>query len=164
MGKACFEQWLWNMAYVKIKHYHGNNGIFSAEEYCQECMDKRQSQSFSGVGVQHQNAWTKHAIQTIMYMACSFMVHFSLHLTDQVLDDISLWPFAGKHAVWLYNWVPNHLSGLTPLELLTKSKADHCDLLRLHVWGCPAKVLDPKLHDQTSGIGVLVLESFGVLE
>ncbi len=79
MGKACFEQWLWDMACAEVKHYHGNNGIFSAEEYLQECMDKGQSQSFSGIGAQHQNALAKHAIQTIMYMACSFMVHSSLH-------------------------------------------------------------------------------------
>jgi hypothetical protein len=70
MGKACFEQWLWDMAYAKVKHYHGNNGIFSAEEYRQECMDNGQSQSFSGIGAQHQNAQAKSAIQTIMYMAC----------------------------------------------------------------------------------------------
>jgi hypothetical protein len=75
------------------------------------------------------------------------MVHSSLHRTDQELDDISLWHFAVKHAVWLYNCAPNRLSGLTPLELLTKSKADHCDLLRLHVWGCLAIVLDPKLQN-----------------
>ncbi len=66
-----------------------------------------------------------------------------------MLDDISLWPIAVKHAVWPYNCITNHLSGLTLLELLTKSKADHRDLLRLHVWGCPAIVLDPKLqHDE----------------
>jgi hypothetical protein len=75
MCKACFEQWLWDMAYAKVKHYHGDDGIFSAEEYCQECMDKGQSQSFSGVGAQNQNARAKRAIQTIMYMACCFMVH-----------------------------------------------------------------------------------------
>jgi hypothetical protein len=39
MGKARFEQWLWDMACAKVKHYHSNNGIFSAEEYRQECMD-----------------------------------------------------------------------------------------------------------------------------
>jgi hypothetical protein len=69
MGKACFGQWLWDMAYAKVKHYHGNDGIFSAEEYCQEFMDKEQSQSFSGIGVQHQNARAKHGIQTMMYMS-----------------------------------------------------------------------------------------------
>jgi hypothetical protein len=46
MGKARFEQWLRNMAYVEVKHYHGDNGIFSAEEYCQECINKGQTQSF----------------------------------------------------------------------------------------------------------------------
>jgi hypothetical protein len=143
MGKTFFEQWLWNMAYAEVKHYHGNNGIFLAEEYRQECKNKGQSQSFSGVGAQHQNAQAEHAIQTIMYMAHCFMVHSSLHWIDQGLDDISLLPFAVKHAVWLYNCVTNCLSGLTLLELLTKSKADHGDLLRLHVWGCPAIVFDP---------------------
>jgi hypothetical protein len=37
-------------------------------------------------------------------------------------DDISLWPFAVKPTVWLYNRVPNQVSGLTPLELITKQK------------------------------------------
>jgi hypothetical protein len=122
MGKSCFEQWLWDMAYMEVKHYHGNNGIFSAEEYCLECKEKGQSQSFSGVGAQHQNARAERAIQRIMFMACSFMVHASLHWTDRGSDDILLWPFAVKHVVWIYNRVPNCQSGLTPLELLTKSK------------------------------------------
>ena len=34
-----------------------------------------------------------------------------------------------------------------PLELLTKSKADHHDLLCTHVWGCPAIVLEPQLQN-----------------
>ena len=82
MGKSRFEQWLWDMAYVEVKHYHGDNGIFSSEEYRAECLGKDQSQSFSGVGAQHQNARAERAIQTIMYMARSFMVHASLHWTD----------------------------------------------------------------------------------
>ena len=49
MGKACFQQWLWDMVYAKVKHYHGKNGIFSAEEYCQECINKGHFQSFSDV-------------------------------------------------------------------------------------------------------------------
>ncbi len=80
-------------------------------------------------------------------MAHSFMVHASLHWTDQGSDDISLWPSAVKHAVWIYNRVPNRQSGLTLLELLTKSKADHCDILRAHVWGCLAIVLEPQIQN-----------------
>jgi hypothetical protein len=62
-------------------------------------------------------------------------------------DDISLWPFAVKHAVWLFNRVPGRESGLTPLELITKQKADHRDILRSHVWVCPVYVLEPKLQN-----------------
>jgi hypothetical protein len=82
MDKARSEQWLWDVTYAEVKHCHGDNGIFSAEEYHQECSDKGQSQSFSGVGAQHQNARAERAIQTIMYMARCFMVHSSLHWTD----------------------------------------------------------------------------------
>jgi hypothetical protein len=68
MGKAHFEQWLWNQCVSEVKHYHGDSGIFSAEEYHHDCDEKGQSQSFSGVGTQHQNARAERAIQTIMYM------------------------------------------------------------------------------------------------
>ncbi len=49
--------------------------------------------------------------------------------------------------VWIYNRVPNCQSGLTQLELLTKSKADHRDILCAHVWGCSAIVLKPQLQN-----------------
>ncbi len=80
-------------------------------------------------------------------MARTFLVRSSLHWKDMGADDISLWLFAVKHMVWLYNRVPNQVSSLTPLELITKQKADHRDILRLHVWGCPAYVLEPKLQN-----------------
>jgi len=63
-----------------------------------------------------------------MYMARTFMVHSSLHWAE-------------------YNRLPYSDSGLTPMELLTRSKANHRDILRCHVWGCPVFVLDPKLQN-----------------
>jgi hypothetical protein len=65
MGKARFEQWLWDQCVSEVKHYQCDNGIFSAEEYRCDCEEKGQSQSFSGVGAQHQNARAERAIQTI---------------------------------------------------------------------------------------------------
>ncbi len=53
-----------------------------------------------------------------------------------------------KHAVWFYNRVPNFESGLTPLELHTKQKADHRDILCSHVWGSPSYVLEPQLQNE----------------
>jgi hypothetical protein len=90
MGKEQFKQWMYDHAYVDIKHFHGVNGIFSSEEYRQDCTDKMQSQSFLGVGAQHQNSIAEQAIQTIMYMARTFMVHSSLHWMDMGADNISL--------------------------------------------------------------------------
>ena len=62
MGKERFEQWLYDIACVKVKHYHGDNGIFSSEAYPKECSKKMQLQSFSGMGAQHQNSKAERAI------------------------------------------------------------------------------------------------------
>ncbi len=66
---------------------------------------------------------------------------------NMVLNIMQFGVFAVKHDVWLHNCIPNHLSGLTPMELPTKTKANHFDLLHTNVWGCPVDVLDPKLQD-----------------
>ena len=147
LAKSRLEEWLWELACVEINHIRSDNGVFVADEFRNDCAEKHQSQSFSGVGAQHQNARAERAIQTIMYMARTFMLHVSLHWTERGVDDLSLWPFAVKHAAWLYNRIPNRVTGLTPIELLTKTKADHRDILRTHVWGCPTFVLDANLQD-----------------
>ena len=82
MTKTCFEEWLQDLAYTEIKHSHSDNGIFAADVFHAICIRKHQSQSFSGVGAHHQNVHAKSAIQTIMYMARTFMLHVSLHLSE----------------------------------------------------------------------------------
>jgi len=142
-----FEEWLWEEAHAKVKHYHSDNGIFTAETFRQSCEEENQTQSFSGVGAKHQNAEAERAIQTVMYMARSFMIHAALHWGEDGSDNISLWSFAVDHAAWLYNRIPQRLSGITPLELMSHTKSDHKDLMRTHVWGCPVYVLEAKLQD-----------------
>ncbi len=66
---------------------------------------------------------------------------------EQGSDAVALWPFAVHHTVWLYNRLPNGVTGLSPMEILTGTRSDHRDLLRTHMWGCPVYVLDPKLQD-----------------
>ena len=99
----------------------------------------------SGAGAKHQNGRAERAIQTIMYMEHTFMIHILLLWNECGSDDITLWPFAVQHAAWLYNRLPNQVSGLTPLEILTGTHSDHRDLLRTHVWGYPVYILDPQL-------------------
>ncbi len=57
------------------------------------------------------------------------MVRVTLHWSKYGADDLALWGFAVKHAVWLHNCISNRLSGLKLLQLLTKTKANHHDLL-----------------------------------
>jgi hypothetical protein len=148
LGKIKFEEWLWEQACVEVKHYHSDNGIFTADMFRGDCNKKGQTQSFSGVGAQHQNARAERAIQSIMYMARTFMVHAALHWTSDNAEALSQWSFAVKHAAWLYNRVPRRDAGIAPLEFLTQTKhCTHRDLLRAHVWGCPVFVLDPKLQN-----------------
>jgi hypothetical protein len=109
---------------------------------------KHQQQTVYGVGVKHQNGHAEHSIQTSMSMAHTFMIHVSLHWDEQGSDAVALWPFAVRHAdLWLYNHLPNGVTGLSPMEILTGTRSDHQDLLCTHVWGCSVYVLDPKLQD-----------------
>ena len=146
-AKISFKEWLWEQSRLSVKHYHSDNGVFAAELFKDACKEEHQSQSFSGVGAQHQNAEAERAIQTVMYMARSFMIHAALHWGSDGSDDLSLWSFAVDYAAWLYNRIPQRLSGITPLEMITSTKSDHRDLLRSHVWGCPVYVLEPTLQD-----------------
>ncbi len=82
-----------------------------------------------------------------MYMAQTFMVHASLHWTESGSDDLSLWSFAVKHSVLVYNCDLNVRLGLTPLELITRECSDYKDLLCCHVWGYPVFVLEAKLQN-----------------
>jgi len=148
LGKSAFEDWIWNLAGVLAKHYHSDNGIFISDHYKTDCLDKQQTQSFSGVGAKHQNARAERTIQTISYWACTMMVHAALHWPNDGADDIRLWAFAISHAAWLYNRLPNKTLGWnSPIEVFTKTKSDHRELLQEHVWECPVFVLDAKLQD-----------------
>ena len=76
------------------------------------------------------------------------MVHAAIYWPCDNSDSICQWAFALTHAAWLYNHLPNrHLGWQSPLEVFTKTKSDHRALLRTHVWGCPAFVLEAKLQD-----------------
>eukprot|EP00978_Attheya_sp_CCMP212_P003688 scaffold7769_cov53-Attheya_sp.AAC.3 len=73
------------------------------------------------------------------------IVHQMIHWPDE--GDKDLWPFALEYAVCIWNRLPNKDSGYAPMELWTRMKNDHTELLRAKVWRCPAYVLEPKLQD-----------------
>jgi hypothetical protein len=52
------------------------------------CELKHQQQTFSEVGVKHQNGHAEQSIQTTMSIACTFMIHVSLQRDEQGSDAV----------------------------------------------------------------------------
>ena len=50
VGKARFEQCIWEQAFAEVSHYHSANGILVKDAYYKYCEGNGQTQSFSGVG------------------------------------------------------------------------------------------------------------------
>ncbi|KAI2491272.1 hypothetical protein MHU86_23291 [Fragilaria crotonensis] len=80
-----------------------------------------------------------------MSIARTMMLHSAIHWPD--VADASLWPMAVQHAVFLHNHMPNQVSGLSPVDVFTKSRWQQHKFHDLHVWGCPVYVLDKSIAD-----------------
>jgi len=57
-----------------------------------------------------------------------------------------LWPMCMDYAVYIYNRLPKNDTGLSPLELFSRTSFDFHSLVRdCHVWGAPSYTLEPSL-------------------
>ena len=73
-----FEEWFYEEARVVVKHYHSDSGVFSPGTFTKSCKEDGQTQSFRGVGGQHQNGKAEQAICTVVSMAREFMIHAAI--------------------------------------------------------------------------------------
>ena len=74
------------------------------------------------------------------------MMHFAIHWPKAA--ETNLWPFAVDYAVYIWNHLPNMQSAIAPIDTFTELlHFGYRDLQRLHVFGCPVYVLDPKMQD-----------------
>eukprot|EP00957_Ditylum_brightwellii_P158326 12051599-Ditylum_brightwellii.AAC.1 len=99
----------------------------------------------SGVGAHHQNAIAERTIATVVRSIRTMLLHAAIYWPD--VTDLMLWPFALQYAVEIWNAMPDVNTGLSPLDIFSGTTTDHTELLKTHVWGCPAYVLDPTLQD-----------------
>jgi hypothetical protein len=148
LSKNKFESYLWDTAAIRVKHYHSDQGIFVSKKFKDDCASKLQEQSFSAVGAKWQNGFAESAVKLIFWRARHMLLHASLHWSSHDADNPALWPQAVEYATWIHNRLPATSHGYSPLELLTRSKSDHADLLRCHTFGCPTYVLTAKLQDK----------------
>ena len=90
---------------VKIKSYHTDNGIFTSKDFMTQLLEDDQHIHFSGAGAAHQNGVAERAIQNVVKMARTMLIHAAMRSPDGTIS-ADLWPMAMDHAVWLYNRIP----------------------------------------------------------
>ena len=126
--------------------YHSDNGSsFTSKGFTAKLLEFAQVTSFAGAGAHHHNGTAERAIQTIMSMARTMMLHSAIHWPD--IADPTLWPMAVAHAVYLYNHMPSLETGISPADMFTKTRWEQRKFHDVHVWGCPVYVLDKTLSD-----------------
>ena len=109
-------------------------------------MKKQQKIRFSGAGSPHQNGLEERAIKTVFTMERAMLMYAALSCPKDTFPTY-LWPMAMDYAVWLYNRIPDMQSGLSDIEIRSRSRFDTVleTLSSCHVWCCPIYVLEPKL-------------------
>jgi hypothetical protein len=161
-SKTAFEQFASTVG-VSLKKFHADNVPFNSQEFRRNLELHGQPIAFSGTGAHHQNGVAERAIQTVTRWARAMLLHSTLLWPDQA--DLSLWPFALDHAVYLWNNTPSQSSSLAPLEIFSKTRfPNYNHLRRLHVWGCPLLTfwtLDSKIITRfRNGNHALVVQNF----
>ena len=122
-----------------------NGGSFASAKFTEHLGTLKQAVKFAGVGAHHHNGHAERAIQTIMSIARTMMLHLVVHWPD--VADATLCPMAVSHAVFLHNHVPHLTSGLCPSDVFTKSTWEQRKYYDLHVWGCPVYVSEKAIAD-----------------
>ena len=134
---------------IVVSGYSSDNGsAFTSQAFRAHLQTKSQISSYSGAGSHHQNGRAERGIRTIMAMARTMLLHSAIHWSE--VADPTLWSLSVRHAVWIYNHIPNTSTGLSPIDTWSKTRFPLRKLHSLHVWGCPTYVLQKNLADGKS--------------
>jgi len=139
-----FEAVLADFGAVVQEYRTDQGGAFVSAAFKAKLQEFRQIQSFAGVGAHYQSA-AERAIQTIMSMARTCMLHHAIHWPE--VSDASLWPLSVRYCAFIHNHVPDIGTGLSPHDLLSRTRWPVTGLHNLQVWGAPTYVLDKKMQD-----------------
>ena len=147
-AKQAFEEMCAGHGVIPQTYLSDNGTPFTSRAFTEELQKFSQIIRFAGVGAHHHNSKAERAIRTIMSIARTMMLHAAIHWPDTA--DPVLWPMAVKHAVFLFNHVPDPKTGLSPHDVFAKTRWPQNKLHDLHVFGCPAYVLDKHIQDGKS--------------
>ena len=60
---------------IEVKHYHADNGIFTAKLWREDCIEEGQGLTFTGVNAHHQNGRAERKIRSPQDLARPMMIH-----------------------------------------------------------------------------------------
>ncbi|KAI2492249.1 hypothetical protein MHU86_22313 [Fragilaria crotonensis] len=144
-AKQNFELMARDSGVIPQSYLSDNGGSFTSAKFTEHLGTLKQVVKFAGVGAHHHNGHAERAIQTIMSIARTMMLHSAVHWPD--VADATLWPMAVSHAIFLHNHVPDLATGLCPSDVFTKSRWEQRKYHDLHVWGCPVYALEKTIAD-----------------
>ena len=144
-AKEAYEAYCRDLGVVPRKYLSDNGAAFTSADFKKHLSAFNQTIRYAGVGAHHHNGQAERAIQTIMSIARTMMIHSALHWPE--MSDTSLWPMAVQHAVYLWNRVPNERTGLAPIDVFSRTRWNQEKLKDLHVWGSPIYILDKTIAD-----------------
>ena len=87
----------------------------------EELLKKQQKIRFSEAGVSHQNGLAERAIKTVVTMSRTMLMHAALRCPEYTFST-NLCPMAMYYDVWVYNRTPDVQSGLSAIEIWSRSR------------------------------------------
>ena len=144
-SKEAFEAHCRDFGVVPQAYISDNGSTFTSKDYVDHLKRFNQVTKYAGVGAHHHNGVAERSIQTIMSIARTMMIHSALHWPD--VQDSKLWPLAVRHAAYLFNRMPNPSTGVSPLDIFSRTRQPQAKFHDLHVWGCPVYVLEKRIAD-----------------
>ena len=144
-SKSKFEEACRDFGVIPQKFLADNGGAFTSKAFSDHLATFNQTIRFAGVGAHHHNGIAERNIRTVMSVARTMMLHSAVHWNE--IADTSLWPMAVAQAVHIWNHMPSERSGLSPMDLFSKSRWPTAKFQDFHVWGCPVYVLDKTIAD-----------------
>ena len=111
----------------------------------EELLKKQKKIRFSEAGASHQNGATERAIKTVVTMERNIFMHAELRCPEETLYT-DLWTMAVYYAVWVYNQIPDMLSGLSAIEVWSRSRFETVSgtVSNYRVLGCTTYLLESK--------------------
>ena len=75
------------------------------------------------------------------------MIHTEIRFPYGTINT-EIWRTEIDNAVWMYNFIPNTHTGLTPIKVCSRSifEPDSDTLANFHFWVCPNYLIEPNFH------------------